>query len=315
MWPGWSASSPRCGSGSPPCTNSCGRSSPASTSLPSPQARALDAAFGIRDDGAPDQFLVGLAALTVISTAATSRPLLIIVDDAQWLDQESADAIGFVARRLYADRICMVMAVRDSIEDRPLFDGLPSRRLEPLSDAAARIVLDAAVGATARRSRRRPARGRGRREPTGARRVRPRAVGRRARRCGPTARAARCRAEAGATLPAPGRGAATGDPAAPARRRRRTDRRRGCDLACRPRARLRRACDRAGASSRPARHRVAARVPPPPDPLRRLPRRQRERPESDPRGVGRRVRRAPGSRPAGVASSGGSGCSRRRSRR
>ncbi len=115
-------------------------------SLPSPQARALKAAFGISDDGAPDQFLVGLAALTLITTdAATRRPLLIVVDDTQWLDQESADALGFLARRLYADRICMLVAMRDAIEDRGLFDGLPSLSLIALSDGAAGELLDAAA--------------------------------------------------------------------------------------------------------------------------------------------------------------------------
>ena len=118
----------------------------ASSSLPSPQARALEAAFGISDGVAPDQFLVGLAALTLITTAAaTRRPLLIVVDDTQWLDQESADALGFLARRLYADRICVLVAMRDSIEDRRPFDGLPSLTLAPLSDAASVALLDAAV--------------------------------------------------------------------------------------------------------------------------------------------------------------------------
>jgi hypothetical protein len=114
-------------------------------SLPAPQARALEAAFGISDHGASDQFLVGLAALTLLTTAATRRPLLIVVDDTQWLDEESADVLGFLARRLYADRICMLLAMRDSIEDRRPFDGLPSLALAPLSDAASVTLLDAAV--------------------------------------------------------------------------------------------------------------------------------------------------------------------------
>ena len=75
------------------------------------------AAFGISDDIAPDQFLVGLAALTLVTTAAqTRRPLLIVVDDTQWLDQESADALGFLARRLYADRVCVLASMRDPID-------------------------------------------------------------------------------------------------------------------------------------------------------------------------------------------------------
>jgi AAA ATPase-like protein len=116
-------------------------------SLPAPQGRALKAAFGISDDVAPDQFLVGLATLTLVTTVAATRgPLLIVVDDTQWLDQESADALGFLGRRLYADRVCMLVAMRDSIEDRRSFDGLPSLTLTPLSDVASVTVLGAAVG-------------------------------------------------------------------------------------------------------------------------------------------------------------------------
>jgi DNA-binding CsgD family transcriptional regulator len=115
-------------------------------SLPAPQARALKAAFGISDDVAADPFLVGLAALTLLTAAATRRALLIIVDDTQWLDQESADALGFLARRLYADRICLLVSMRDSIEDRRPFDGLPSLTLAPLSEAASVALLDAVVG-------------------------------------------------------------------------------------------------------------------------------------------------------------------------
>jgi DNA-binding CsgD family transcriptional regulator len=114
-------------------------------SLPPPQARALKAAFGMSADVAPDPFLVGLAALTLLTAAATRRPLLLVVDDTQWLDQESADALGFVARRLYADRMCVLVAMRDSAEHRHLFDGLSSLTLAPLSEGDAVELLDAAV--------------------------------------------------------------------------------------------------------------------------------------------------------------------------
>jgi DNA-binding CsgD family transcriptional regulator len=73
------------------------------------------------------------------------RQMLVIVDDTQWLDHESADAIGFVARRLYADRICMLVAMREALEDSGPFAGLPSLSLAALSDAAAGRVLDAAL--------------------------------------------------------------------------------------------------------------------------------------------------------------------------
>ena len=114
-------------------------------SLPTPQARALKAAFGMSDDVVPDQFLVGLAALTLVTSAATRRQLLIVVDDTQWLDQDSADALGFLARRLYADRVCLLVAMRDTAENRHQFDGLPTLTLAPLSEAASIELLDAAV--------------------------------------------------------------------------------------------------------------------------------------------------------------------------
>src|SRR5262245_35701468 len=113
-------------------------------SLPPPQARAVKAAFGLSDDATPDPFLVGLAALTLItSAAARNAPLLIVVDDAQWLDQESAEAIAFVARRLFADRVCLLVGMRDPSEGQPAFDGLPELHLDPLSDTAAADLLDA----------------------------------------------------------------------------------------------------------------------------------------------------------------------------
>ncbi|MGE3288201.1 MAG: AAA family ATPase, partial [Pseudonocardia sp.] len=114
--------------------------------LPVPQARALKAAFGLIDEVAPDQYLVGLAALTLVTGVAASRyPLLIVVDDAQWLDQESAHALGFVGRRLRADRVCMFVALRDPMEAHRAFDGLPSTTLGPLSVAEAVSLLDSTV--------------------------------------------------------------------------------------------------------------------------------------------------------------------------
>ena len=115
--------------------------------LPPPQARALNAAFGISDDDAPDPFLVGLAVLTLLTTAAAAgRPLLVIVDDTQWLDQESADALGFVARRLHADRICLLISMRPSLEERRPFDGLPLITLDSLGEAESIALLDTTVG-------------------------------------------------------------------------------------------------------------------------------------------------------------------------
>jgi hypothetical protein len=76
--------------------------------LPGPQRDTLSTALGMRTGGPPDRFLVGLAALTLLSGAAESQPVICLVDDAQWLDDASAQAIAFVARRLLADPVAIV---------------------------------------------------------------------------------------------------------------------------------------------------------------------------------------------------------------
>ncbi len=81
--------------------------------LPRPQAKALRLALGLEEGARPDPFLVGLAALGLLAHRAAERPLLCLIDDAHWLDRESANALGFVARRLDADAVGMVIAVRD----------------------------------------------------------------------------------------------------------------------------------------------------------------------------------------------------------
>jgi DNA-binding CsgD family transcriptional regulator len=110
-------------------------------SLPGPLRQALATAFGIREGGPPDRFLVGLASLTLLSAAATERPLLCVIDDAQWLDQESAEVLAFVARRLYADGVGMLFAVRDPAGRRISFDGLPSLHVSGLQPDDARQLL------------------------------------------------------------------------------------------------------------------------------------------------------------------------------
>src|ERR671916_450307 len=82
--------------------------------LPAPQREALCTAFGLRTGTAPDRFLLGLAVLTLLSEVAEERPLVCLVDDAQWLDQASAQTLEFVARRLAAEPVAMVFAVRES---------------------------------------------------------------------------------------------------------------------------------------------------------------------------------------------------------
>lgn len=115
-------------------------------SLPEPQQAALDVAFGERAGPPPDRFLVGLAVLSLVAEAAEDGPLLCLVDDAQLLDQASAQTLAFVARRLAAEPVALVFAVRESGEGRVLpFTGLPELRLAGLPDEDARRLLAATV--------------------------------------------------------------------------------------------------------------------------------------------------------------------------
>ena len=116
--------------------------------LPDPQQDALHVAFGQRQGTAPDRFLVGLATLNLLAEVAEEAPLLCLVDDAQWLDQASAQVLAFVARRVAAEQLALVFAARDhdSGDTDPL-TGLPELRLEGLGEADARTLLAAAVRA------------------------------------------------------------------------------------------------------------------------------------------------------------------------
>jgi DNA-binding CsgD family transcriptional regulator len=108
--------------------------------LPGPQRGALDTAFGLRAGDAPDRFLVGLAALSLLSDIAEKRPLVCIVDDAQWLDAASAQALAFVARRLGAESVGLVFAEREPGGERH-FEGLPELAVGGLADGDARELL------------------------------------------------------------------------------------------------------------------------------------------------------------------------------
>jgi DNA-binding CsgD family transcriptional regulator len=112
--------------------------------LPGPQRDALRRAFGLIDGPSPEAFLVSLAALNLLCEVAEERPLVCLVDDAQWLDRESASALSFVARRLAAEGIGMLFAVREPSGEQEL-EGLPELVLGGLGDADSRLLLDAAV--------------------------------------------------------------------------------------------------------------------------------------------------------------------------
>jgi len=115
-------------------------------SLPDPQRTALGVAFGRHDGAPPDRFLVGLATLNLLAEVAEEAPLLCLVDDAQWLDQASAQILAFVARRVGAERLALLFALRDPGEgDVRAFVELPEVRLGGLGETDARLLLTAAV--------------------------------------------------------------------------------------------------------------------------------------------------------------------------
>ena len=113
--------------------------------LPSPQRDALSSAFGLRYRGPPDRFLVALATLTLLARTAGERGLLCAVDDAQWLDRESAAVLAFVARRLHADSIAILFGVRDPWTGQTSFGDLPAILLKGLAAPQARQLLSAAI--------------------------------------------------------------------------------------------------------------------------------------------------------------------------
>ena len=115
--------------------------------LPGPQRDALGVAFGLREGGAPDRFMVALAVLTLLAEVAEDRPLLCVVDDAQWLDQASAQVLAFAARRLLAEPVGLIFAAR---EPGKQFEGLPDLEVRGLPDRDARALLGSAVPVPAR---------------------------------------------------------------------------------------------------------------------------------------------------------------------
>jgi DNA-binding CsgD family transcriptional regulator len=110
--------------------------------LPEPQRRALEAAVGRAEAEAPDPFLVGLATLGLLTDTEPKRPLLLVVEDAQWLDAPSADVLGFVARRLEHEPVIVLFAVREGVASSFDEAGLPELALGGLDDGPAKALLE-----------------------------------------------------------------------------------------------------------------------------------------------------------------------------
>ena len=110
--------------------------------LPDPQRDAACTAFGLTTGRTPDRLLIGLAVLNLLSAAADDRPLLCVIDDAQWLDRSSAQALTFVGRRLLADRVALVFATRTENPDLAEF---PELVVQGLNDGDAQTLLSAVL--------------------------------------------------------------------------------------------------------------------------------------------------------------------------
>jgi DNA-binding CsgD family transcriptional regulator/tetratricopeptide (TPR) repeat protein len=111
--------------------------------LPGPQRAALATAFGLDAGAPPDRFLVGLAVLSLLAEVAEEEPVVCVVDDAQWLDRVSAQTLGFVARRLLAERLALVFALRGGADHE--LDGLSTLVVRGLGRSDARALLDSVV--------------------------------------------------------------------------------------------------------------------------------------------------------------------------
>src|SRR6478736_2483241 len=111
---------------------------------PDPQRDAMEVALGLSAGTPPNLFFVGLAVLNLLSESANEQPLLCVVDDAQWLDRASARVLAFVANRLLAEKIAMVFAAREPVEE---FDGFAELQVEPLGHRDARALLGSVLPA------------------------------------------------------------------------------------------------------------------------------------------------------------------------
>ena len=110
--------------------------------LPAPQRQAMEIVFGMSSGGAPDRFLVGLAVLSLFAAVAEERPLLCVVDDAQWLDQTSGQTLAFVARRLLAEPVGIVFGAREPGQE---LRQVPELEVQGVHNGDARALLSSAV--------------------------------------------------------------------------------------------------------------------------------------------------------------------------
>jgi AAA ATPase domain len=113
--------------------------------LPAVQRAVLDAAFGLTHEAAPEHYRIALAALDLVSAVANDAPLLLVVEDAQWIDRPTSEVLAFVARRIESDPIIMLAAARDGYPSVLGDAGLPEHKLAGLDDATAGALLDAAA--------------------------------------------------------------------------------------------------------------------------------------------------------------------------
>ncbi|MFD7697262.1 ATP-binding protein [Streptomyces sp. NPDC059805] len=122
----------------------CGVLLDAAERLAEPQRDALRTAFGLAAGPAPDTFLLGVAVLNLLAETAREKPLICLVDDVQWLDHASVQILGFVARRLTAESVGIVCAVREPESER-ILDGLPELPLSGLNEPDARALLRSVI--------------------------------------------------------------------------------------------------------------------------------------------------------------------------
>jgi DNA-binding CsgD family transcriptional regulator len=113
--------------------------------LPPVQQAALDAAFGLTREEAPERYRIAMASLDLVSDVAADAPLLLVVEDAHWLDPPTADVLAFVARRIESDPVVLLAATRDGYPSALTDAGLPEYRLAGLDEATAEALLDAAA--------------------------------------------------------------------------------------------------------------------------------------------------------------------------